>query len=196
MQNLIISTFVLALLCFNGNAQNGTSFGIKGGLNYNSNGNYFEAIGDNAENPDRNIGYHIGVFGKIGNRFYVKPELIYTATKSSYDSNDFSMKKIDAPILVGTKILGPVSVFVGPSLQYILHTEFDGIDINDVENDFSLGLNLGIALNLNKIGIDLRYERGFSNNEAIFIDDNLGTGLVSRIDTRPDQLILSLSIAL
>ena len=77
-----------------------------------------------------------------------------------------------------------------------MNTEFDGIDINDVKDDFSLGLNFGIGLNLNKIGIDLRYERGFSDNEAIFIDNNLGNGIVSRIDTRPDQLILSLSIAL
>lgn len=196
MQKLIISTFVLALLYFNGNAQKGTSYGIKAGLNYNSNGNYFKAIGDNAENPERNIGYHVGVFGKIGKRLYIRPELIYTSTKSSYDSEDFSIKKIDAPILVGTKIIGPVNVFIGPSLQYILHTEFNGIDINDIEDDFSLGLNFGLGLNLNKIGIDLRYERGFSNNEVTFIDDNLGTGVVSRIDTRPDQLILSLSIAL
>lgn len=195
MQKLVISTFILALLCFNVSAQDGTSFGIKGGLNYNANGNYFESIGDNAENPERTIGYHIGVFGKIGNRLYFRPELIYTATKSSYDSDDFSMTKMDAPLLIGAKVIGPLSVFAGPSLQYILNTEFDGIDINDVEEDFSLGLNFGIALNLKKIGIDLRYERGFSNNEAIFIDNNLGNSVVSKIDTRPDQLILSLSVA-
>ncbi|WP_033955924.1 outer membrane beta-barrel protein [Psychroserpens jangbogonensis] len=196
MQKLVISTFVLALLCFNVNAQDGTSFGIKAGLNYNANGDYFESIGDNAQNPDRNIGYHVGVFGKIGNRLFFRPELVYTATKSSYDSDDFSMKKIDAPLLIGAKVLGPVSVFAGPSLQYILDTEFDGIDINDVENDFSIGLNFGIGLNINKVGIDLRYERGFSDNEAIFIDNNLGNSVVSRVDTRPDQLILSLSLAL
>lgn len=195
MQKLVISTFVLALLCINVSAQDGTSFGIKGGLNYNANGDYFESIGDNAQNPERNIGYHIGIFGKIGNRLYFRPELTYTATKSSYDSDDFSMSKIDAPLLFGAKVLGPVSVFAGPSLQYILNTEFDGIDINDIEEDFTLGLNFGIALNLKKIGIDLRYERGFSNNEAIFIDNNLGNNVVSRIDTRPDQLILSLSVA-
>jgi len=196
MQKLVISTVVLALLCLNVNAQDGTSFGIKGGLNYNANGDYFESISDNAQNPDRNIGYHVGVFGKIGDQLYFRPELIYTATKSSYDSDDFSMKKIDAPLLVGFKVLGPVNVFGGPSLQYIMNTEFDGIDIDDVEDDFSIGLNFGIGLNLNKIGIDLRYERGFNNNEALFIDNNLGNGVVSRIDTRPDQLILSLSVAL
>jgi hypothetical protein len=94
------------------------------------------------------------------------------------------------------KVLGPLTVFGGPSLQYILDTEFDGINIDDVNDDFTVGLNFGIGLNFNKIGIDLRYERGFSDNEAVFINDNLGAGVVSRIDTRPDQLILSLSLKL
>jgi len=196
MKKLVISTFLLTLFCFSANAQKGNAFGIKAGLNYNSNGDYFQSIGDNAQNPDRNIGYHIGVFGKIGNDLYFRPELIYTSTKSDYNSDDFNMKKIDAPLLVGLKVIGPVSVFGGPSFQYILDTQFDGINIDNVENDFSVGLNFGIGLNFNKIGVDLRYERGFSNNEATFIGNNLGQGALSRIDTRPDQLILSLSIAL
>ena len=95
MRNLKTLSFIVAVLAcisFSLNAQNGTSFGIKGGLNYSGNGDYFESIGDNAKNPERNIGYHIGVFGKIGNKFYLRPELIYTATKSDYDSNEFSIK--------------------------------------------------------------------------------------------------------
>lgn len=186
----------LALIGFSLNAQNSSAFGIKGGLNYSANGDYFESIGDNAKSPNRNIGYHVGVFGKIGDKLYFKPELVYTATKSDYDSNDFKIKKIDAPLLVGLNVLGPVSVFGGPSLQYILETEFDGINISNVADEFTIGLNFGIGLNLNKVGIDLRYERGFKDNEANFINNNLGTGMASKIDTRPDQLILSLSIAL
>ena len=175
-------------------AQTATGFGLKAGLNYNANGDYFESIGDNAQNPDRNIGYHIGLFGKIGNQVYLRPELVYTSTKSDYNNDGFKMQKIDAPILVGLKVIGPLSVFAGPSFQYILDTEFDGIAINNVENDFSIGLNFGIGLNLNKLGIDLRYERGFSDNEATFLGNN-GIGN-SRLDTRPDQLILSLSLIL
>ena len=194
-KKLVFSSILFLLVTIGINAQKGSSFGIKAGLNYSANGDYFESIGDNAQNPDRNIGYHIGAFGKIGNQFFLRPELVYTATKSSYDSDDFSMKKIDLPVLVGAKVIGPVNVFAGPSLQYILDTDFDGIDINDVADDFSIGLNFGVGLQLNKIGIDLRYERGFSDNEAVFIDNNLGNGVVSRIDTRPDQLILSLSVA-
>jgi hypothetical protein len=187
---------ILAFISFNVNAQTGSAYGIKIGLNYSANGDYIESITNNAQNPDRNLGYHIGVFGKIGNKLYFRPELIYTATKSDYDSDQFSVKKIDAPLLVGLKILGPISVFAGPSLQYILDTEFDGINIDSIEEDFSIGLNFGIGLNLKKIGIDLRYERGISNNEAIFIRNNLETSITSKIDTRPDQLILSLSIVL
>ena len=187
---------ILAFISFSLSAQDGSSFGIKGGLNYSANGDYFESIGENSKNPDRNVGYHVGVFGKIGKKLYFRPELVYTATKSDYDSDNFNVKKIDAPLLVGIKVLGPISVFGGPSLQYILDTDFDGINIDNVEDDFSVGLNFGIGFNLKKLGIDLRYERGFNNNEATFIDNNIGTDVISRIDTRPDQLILSLSLLL
>ncbi|WP_157757599.1 outer membrane beta-barrel protein [Pseudalgibacter alginicilyticus] len=192
---LILLGLTLTLLSFTGYAQTVNGVGFKGGLNYNGNGDYFESIGDNAQHPDRSVGYHLGLFGKIGNKVYFRPEVVYTATKSDYNDDSFKMQKLDAPLLVGIKVLGPVSVFAGPSFQYILDTEFDGIAINDVENDFSVGLNFGIGLNINKFGIDLRYERGFSDNEATFINDNIvSTG--SRIDTRPDQLILSLSLIL
>ena len=175
-------------------AQSATGFGLKGGLNYNANGDYFEAIGTNSQHPDRNVGYHIGLFGKIGTKLYFKPELVYTSTKSDYDNNSFKMQKLDAPLLVGLKVLGPISVFGGPSIQYILDTEFDGIAINDVEDEFTVGLNFGIGLNFKKVGIDLRYERGFNENEAEFINNNIN--IPDRLDTRPEQLILSLSLIL
>lgn len=175
-------------------AQTAQGIGLKAGLNYNANGNYFESINNNSKNPDRNVGYHIGLFGKIGDQIYFRPEVVYTSTKSDYDDDSFKMQKLDAPLLVGLKVLGPLSVFGGPSLQYILDSEFDGIAINNVENDFSVGLNFGIGLNFKKLGIDLRYERGFSDNEATFLGNN---GInTNRLDTRPDQLILSLSLLL
>ncbi|MFC4721351.1 outer membrane beta-barrel protein [Geojedonia litorea] len=195
MKKLIFSTVLIAVFSLTAVAQDGTGFGIKGGLNYNANGDYFESISENAQHPDRNIGYHLGVFGKFGDRFYFRPELVYTSTKSDYNSDDFKMKKLDAPMLIGIKVLGPINVFGGPAFQYILDTEFDGVTIDDVENEFTVGLNFGIGLDLNKLGIDLRYERGFNDNEATFINNNIG-GSSSRIDTRPDQLILSFSLKL
>ena len=190
----LIFAFLALLVVQTISAQKSDGFGIKAGLNYNANGNYIESIEATAQNPDRNIGYHIGVFGKIGGKLYFRPELIYTNTKSDYDSGEFDMKKFDVPLLVGLNVLGPISVFAGPALQYIVDTDFEGISIDDIDNDFSVGLNFGTAVNFNKFAIDVRYERGFSENEATFLNNN---GISSsKLDTRPDQLILSISFIL
>jgi len=194
-KKVFLSVIICLAFASSAIAQTGSGFGIKAGLNYNGNGDYFESVSNNAQNPDRNVGYHFGFFGKLGNKLYVRPELVYTATKSDYDAGGFDMKKLDAPILVGYKVLGPVSVFGGPSLQYILDTDFDSATIGDVENDFSIGLNFGIGVNFNKFGLDLRYERGFSNNEANIIANNTALN-PDRLDTRPEQLIFSLSFQL
>ena len=188
---------VFAFLAITTSAQGDSGFGIKGGLNYNGNGDYFESVSDAAREPDRNIGYHAGIFGKIKlGPLYVRPELVYTKTKSDYDGSSFDMSKLDAPVLVGIKVVGPLHLFVGPSFQYILDSEFEGIGINEIENDFSVGAHFGAGVNLGKLGIDVRYERGLSNNEARFVNTNI-TGLPdSRLDTRPEQVILSLSLNL
>ncbi len=186
----------LALCSVTAFSQSGSGFGIKAGLNYNGNGDYFDDAQNAFENPDRNAGFHIGVYGKLGNRIYVRPELVYTNTSSGYDEGDLKIQKLDVPILVGTKVIGPLHAFIGPAFQYLLDTEFDGITFDDVENDFSVGLNLGVGVNLGKFGIDLRYERGFSENEVSFINSNITTLDGDRVDTRPDQLILSFSLKL
>ncbi|GGI57273.1 outer membrane beta-barrel protein [Winogradskyella haliclonae] len=192
MKNLFFTALLVVGFSTSLFAQKGSGFGIKAGLNYGGNGDYFESVNNNFQNPDQNIGYHIGLFGKLGNKIYFRPELVYTKIKSDYNAGDFDMQKLDVPLLVGLKVLGPVNVFAGPSLQYILDTDFDNLRVDDIENDFSVGLNFGIGLNLNRLGIDLRYERGFSDNEATFIDNNNIISL-DRLDTRPEQLILSLS---
>ena len=42
-------------------AQTATRFGLRAGLNYNANGDYFASVSSNAKHPDRNIGYHFVV---------------------------------------------------------------------------------------------------------------------------------------
>ena len=182
-----------ALISITAFAQQGSGFGIKGGLNYGANGDYFQSAENAYKNPKGNVGYHLGVFGKLGDKIYFRPELMYTKMKSDYDNNSFNMSKLDAPLLVGVNIIGPLQVFAGPALQYILDTDYEDITIGDVKNDFSVGLNIGAGVSFGKLGIDLRYERGFSKNEVEIVD-----GILSgdRIDTRPDQLILSLGLRL
>tara|TARA_R110002050_G_scaffold190539_2_gene325216 strand:+ start:13573 stop:14163 length:591 start_codon:yes stop_codon:yes gene_type:complete len=192
-----ILTAILALISGIVFAQNDAGFGIKGGLNYGANGDYFDSAEQAYKNPDGNVGYHLGVFGKLGDKIYFRPELVYTKTKSDYENNSLDMSKLDAPLLIGFNVIGPLNVFAGPALQYILDTDYSGVTFGDVKNEFSVGLNIGAGVNIGNLGIDLRYERGFSENEVTVIDSNGGSGLIGdRVDTRPDQLILSLSLKL
>lgn len=196
MKNIFLTVVFTVIIATSAFAQSESGFGLKGGVNYNANGSYFDAINNTSKDPTATVGYHIGIFGKLGNKLYFRPELVYTSTKSDYDTaGDFSMQKLDAPLLVGIKVIGPVHVFAGPSLQYILESDLSNAVIDKLENDFSVGLHFGIGLNINQLGLDLRYERGFNNNEATVITNNT-TIAADRLDTRPEQLILSLSYKL
>ncbi|MDC9721309.1 MAG: outer membrane beta-barrel protein [Urechidicola sp.] len=187
---------VLALLLFGAQLTSNAQlldWGIKGGLNYNSNGDIVDETGDIIADPEANAGFHFGFFTKTKGRVYVRPELVYTQTKSKYsyegNSSKLTVKKIDAPVLLGLKIIGPLHAVIGPSFQYIIDTDLEDIKLDDVENNFTVGGTVGLTAQLGKLGIDARYERGFSSNEAEFlgIDDS------GRVDTRPSQLILSAS---
>jgi hypothetical protein len=184
---------VIALMGFTAHAQKGSGFGIKGGLNYGANGDYFESTEQAYKDPKSNVGYHLGIFGQLGDKIFLRPELVYTKTKSDYDNNSLDMSKLDLPVLVGVHLIGPLKLFAGPAFQYILDTDYDGITIGDVENDFTVGLNIGAGLSFGKFGVDLRYERGFGENEVTVVE---GVFADDRIDTRPDQLVLSVALKL
>ena len=170
-------------------------------MNYGSSGDIFNSITESVQNPDDNLGWHLGFYGKIGNRLYLRPELVYTNLNSDYNSSKFKLHKLDLPVLAGFDIIGPLHVFIGPAFQYILDTDLQNFSLTDVENDFTVGFNVGVGLNLGRLGIDLRYENGFSENNAGIIDPDLindltGDLLVGRIDTRPQQLIITVSYKL
>ena len=185
-------------------AQSGSGFGIKAGLSYNKNGDLISAVGNAGQNiiegAEGKAGFHIGVFGKLDfPKAYIRPELVYTKTKSSYavdgGTSDYDISKLDLPVLIGFKVVGPLHVFAGPAFQYTLSNDLSGLQVEDVKNDFTIGLNLGVGVNIGRLGLDVRYERGFSENEANFIGNNI-TNISGRVDARPSQVIFSASVKL
>ncbi|MDO6761796.1 outer membrane beta-barrel protein [Tamlana sp. 2_MG-2023] len=192
----LLSVLLIAIIPSLSLAQADAGWGVKGGLNYNANGDYFDAAENAYKDPTANAGFHIGVFGKTGGFIFLKPELVYTNTKTDYDENAFKMQKIDGTMLAGIDIFGPLSLFAGPSFQYIIDSDFESLSINELEKDYTVGLNIGLGFNLKRIGIDLRYERAFTKNEASIINSNFPGGTEGRLDTRSNQLILSLSLLL
>ncbi len=200
--NKRIALFLIVFLStlYFANAQSG--YGIKGGLSYNSNGNLKEFTSNVTEiykdGGKGKSGFNIGFYGKLDlGPIYLRPELVYTKTTSEYELNsttvsDYKVSKLDMPVLVGIKLIGPLNIFAGPAFQYYLDNNLKGINISDVENDFTVGINIGASIELGKLGIDVRYERGLSQNEANWSN----AGNTFTLDSRPEQLIFSLSYSL
>ena len=197
---LLITLFVLGL---QQTTQSQVHFGIKGGINYNANS--IQEVGQDVfDGAKSSTGYHAGIWLRfkipvIG--LYVRPELVYTNLENTvqYDNGlvqkntTFSFQKIDIPVLLGKKILGIGNIYIGPSFQYILDQDFSISDIPNVEGDgFTVGLQFGGGIELGRLGIDVRWERGFNDTESRFLD---GTTNV-RFDTRVNQIIVGLSYRL
>lgn len=199
----ILMLFVLLGATQLSNAQ--VAFGVKGGVNYNSN-SIREVQTDVFEGAESKTGYHAGVWLRfkiplIG--LYVRPELVYTNLKNELtytDPNtsintttDYDFQKIDIPVLFGKKIFGVGNVFAGPSFQYVLGSDFSISDIADVETDgFTVGLQLGGGIEFGKLGIDVRWERAFSDVESSFLSGTTS----QQFDTRINQIIVGLSYKL
>jgi len=199
-KKILVLSIALLSSVFYMNAQSG--FGIKGGLSYNTNGELSEFVNETGtiiENEGKGkSGYNVGIYGKIGlGPIYLRPELVYTKTTSEYILNseavDYKIARLDMPVLVGLKLIGPLSVFAGPAFQYTLENDFKDIEYDKIENEFTVGFNFGAGLDLGRLGLDVRYERGFNKNEATFIENNTTS---YRLDSRPEQIIFSLSYRL
>jgi hypothetical protein len=191
----ILLTALLAFSITLSFAQEKNSWGIKGGLNYNSNGELLNEASGIKENPKSNTGYHFGFYKKVQVLgFFLRPELVYTETTTDYNGQELNLSKIDLPFNLGSGFIGPTYIFAGPNFQYILNGEFDGVDAQSGLKDITLGANFGIGLKLNKLALDLRYERGLNEKETRFVAQNVTDGV--NIDLRPSQLILSLFIEL
>ena len=168
-------------------------FGVKAGLNYDSLGELkLESIKNTANSDGSEIGYHVGFYGNLNLVvFYIRPEIQFTKINSSIKNLNIGLSKLEIPILLGYKILGPLSVFIGPSFQYILEEEVKGISLTKIKNHLTVGAQIGTRLSLGRFGVGIRLERGFTNNDLILIGINgINQG---QINTRSDQVILSAS---
>ncbi|MFQ3297617.1 MAG: hypothetical protein ACI9JT_002298 [Polaribacter sp.] len=176
-------------------------FGVKAGINYNSE-SIKETGQDLFEGAESKTGYHAGIWLRfklpvVG--LYIRPELVYTNLENDvrYKNNvtSYSFQKIDIPVLLGRKIFGIGNVFVGPSFQYILDSDFDIADISNVDADgFTVGLQFGGGIEIGNFGIDVRWERGFNGIESTFLD--VSTNANVTFDTRVNQIIFGISYKL
>jgi len=173
------------------------NFGIKGGINYGETGD-LSSINQiiNSANSGSGTGYHIGTFAevKLPLWLYLRPELVYTHTESNYNSDTegydvtLEINRIDAPILVGFRILKIGRLFLGPSFHYNINIDLENAKTISFD-DFTVGAQFGLGLNFGRLGIDARWEMGLSDTQALFIDNLVDLPVTA--DTNQQQFIFS-----
>ena len=165
------------------------NLGINFGLNDDSFGS-IENIQNTIDNYDLDLknatGFQFGIFTEIDLiTFYVRPELNFIYSISNQGSailsgnisedllkHKFKSSEIQVPIIFGYNIIGPISIFGGPSFKYNLNSTSDVFDLEDVKDKYKLSVLLGSRIKIKSIGIDLRYERGLNSGEIKIINAN------------------------
>lgn len=165
-------------------------YGLKAGINFNSQLNIsadIESISNKINIFESRNGQHLGVFLKLSFKdFFLRPELNYTQIKNSYDIpyilvqtknivTNFDQKKIDIPVMFGYKVFKNLNVFAGPRFEFIRNVDFNNINVEDLKNDYRVGLQFGLGIKFSRFEIDIRAERGFEKNEINYMEETVGT---------------------
>ena len=165
------------------------NLGISFGLSDDSFGS-IENISSTIDNYDLDLknatGFQFGVYTEIDLiTFYIRPELNFIFSKANQGSalltgnatedilkHNLKSSEIQVPIIFGYNILGPLSIFGGPSFKYNLKTSSDIFNLEDIKDKYILSILLGTRIKMRSLGIDLRYERGLNNGELKIINAN------------------------
>ena len=192
------------------------NLGINFGLNDDNFGsieNIKTKIDDYDLDLKNSTGFQLGLFTEIDLiTFYIRPEinLIFSKSKNgtaftSLNNNTnilsesiniaehtYKSTDIQVPIIFGYKVLGPISIFAGPTFKYNLSNS-SNFDLEEIEDKYNLSLLLGTRVKVKSFSVGLRYERGLNNKELLIINANGIDIDNANIDTTTNKLSLNIS---
>ena len=190
----------------------GVNFGLNDD-NFGSIENIKTKIDDYDLDLKNSTGFQLGLFTEIVLiTFYIRPEinLIFSKSKNgtaftSANNNTnilsesiniaehtYKSTDIQVPIIFGYKVLGPISIFAGPTFKYNLSNS-SNFDLEEIEDKYNLSLLLGTRVKVKSFSVGLRYERGLNNNELLIINANGIDIDNANIDTTTNKLSLNIS---
>ena len=171
------------------------NYGIKIGANFDNFGETKSTSSfKNQINTNSIASAHLGMFVQLKMvDFFIRPELQISQNKSDLQSLDkIEINKIEIPILVGYNFLGPLSIFTGPIFQNIISIKSESLNFGDYTNNLTMGLQIGLRVEMGKFGLGFRFERGFTDNEIEILDDN-NIDIMAYSDIRPKLWSISLT---
>ena len=207
---ILFFLFTSSMLVAQGNL--GVNFGLNDD-NFGSIENIKTKVDDYNLDLKNSTGFQLGLFTEIDLiTFYIRPEinLIFSKSKNGTaftsigNSNSifnesiniaehtYKSTDIQVPIIFGYKLLGPVSLFAGPTFKQNLSNS-SNFDLEDIKDKYNLSILLGTRVKVRSFSLGLRYERGLNNNELLIVNAN-GIDLDNaNIDTTTNKLSLNIS---
>jgi len=190
----------------------GVNFGLNDD-NFGSIENIKTKVDDYSLDLKNSTGFQLGLFTEIDLiTFYIRPEinLIFSKSKNgtaftnidnstsilnesiNIAEHTYKSTDIQVPIIFGYKVLGPISLFAGPTFKYNLSNS-SNFDLEEIKDKYNLSILLGTRVKIRSFSVGLRFERGLNNNELLIINAN-GIDLDNaNIDTTTNKLSLNLS---
>ncbi len=202
VQNLIASC-LLVLLSTNAHAQ--FAVGLRGGIHtQTAKPEDLPLPGNNGISvKDFKFGTQFGAWVRIGNRFFIQPELTFNSNRTDFQFSQPNgvmtvvkeqYTNFDLPLLLGAKV-GPVRLFVGPVGHLFLSSKSELADLQQFDENWKAltwGWQGGLGASFGRIGLDLRYEGGFDQygEHLQFLGDNV------KFSDNPGRLVLGVTFAI
>lgn len=150
MKKIILSSIALFAFGF-ANAQDGASFGVKGGL---------DLVSLKADGYSENLtGFFVGGFAEFGiaDKFMLQPGLNYHTASKTVEGYTVKANFLSIPVLVKYEIAEKFNLMAGPSLYYSLES-------NDTDKTrFNLDLGASYSINENFF-VEPRYSAGLTGD--------------------------------
>lgn len=165
-------------------AQSG--LGIKGGLNLTSISTDAGSLKNNiTESFENRTGYAFGIWGRLGDKFYIQPELMIASKGGEVNVTpaggglpqavDIKYTDLDVPILIGFKPLNFLRIMGGPvasfklseneSLRDALSSYTNNID--DAFADATYGYQVGVGVKILGVDIEVRNQGSLNDISAL-----------------------------
>lgn len=205
----VFLAFFLTLVGFGGvQAASPVQFGVKGGLLINSSDLKYtfssnrERYSESSTKPGFELGLQARVRLPLG--FLIQPEVVYSRTSGSFPvettadgtTTDEKLKVrsnwIEVPVLVGWKF-SIVRLMAGPSFRFPMD-EVMNVGLKETKvaprlDNFVMGYQAGIGVDLGRLTIDARYCGNFSKiaNQQKQLDD-----YISGLKVREQKVAISI----
>ncbi|MCF8428729.1 MAG: PorT family protein [Bacteroidia bacterium] len=189
MKKLLLLIAVITALNVNGQ---GFVLGAKVGL---TNTQIIGADVKSFQIPSSSNGFLIGGFTRFCIAgFYLQPEISFrnlnftvnnTGTTSAA-STATMLNYIDVPVMFGKKILKVINLSAGPNFQFLVNKDLTASNITMLEkgdyNDFVVGAQLGIGIEIWKLCFDARYDFSINSigNVATNVNNTQNVNFSSR----------------